>query len=562
MNDQYQDRGWVRHYPETLPPDIDVPAQTGLDMWLKAVEQKPQHPALYYFDQAFTYSQLDTRANSFALGLQELGIVKGDRVIIQLQNIPQYLITLYAVWKLGAIAVTLNPMYKTRELEYYINDSRAKIIVTMEDCFSEVRPLLGKTSIAQALTTSELDLYPPDQALPEALERSEKRNPKDALDLLNYLGRFEGRQPGPVDLSSSDAGYLTYTSGTTGLPKGAVNTHANVAFSARVYDLACNLNNEDVVVGVAPFFHVTGSIGGLAIAALKAIPVLAFYRFVPGEVLGLIEKWRATMMIAPLTVYVALLNHPHFKSRNITSLRTLLSGGAPVPQGFVDEFEAACGLYIHNWYGLTETTSPAIITPVGKRSPVDSASGALSIGVPVPNSRARVVHMKTGDALPPGEVGELIIKGPMVVPGYWGKLEETEKAIRDGWLYTGDVAKIDEDDWFYLIDRKKDLINVSGYKVWPRDVEDVLYQHPEVKEVCVIGVPDSYRGETVKAYVVLSQTSDQPPTIENLIEFCKTRMAAYKYPRQVEIVEELPKTLSGKILRRELRDRETVRYQD
>jgi long-chain acyl-CoA synthetase len=559
MNDPYQDRSWLKHYPETLPPDADIPALTGLDIWARAVEQNPNGPALYYFDQAFTYGELDHRAAALALGLRELGIAKGDRVIIQLQNIPQYLITLYAVWKLGSVAVTLNPMYKTRELEYYVNDSRAKVIVTMEECFSEVRPLLGATSLTHALVTSELDLYPCDKPRPEALRRSTKMSPEDTLDLLDYLGRFEGRQPEPVTLSGSDAGYLTYTSGTTGPPKGAINTHANIAFSAHIYDLACNFNSEDVVVGVAPFFHVTGGIGGLAIAALKAIPVLAFFRFVPGEVLRLIEKCRATMMIAPLTVYVALLNHPDFKKRDITSLRTLLSGGAPVPQSVVDEFEASSGLYIHNWYGLTETTSPAIITPVGKKSPVDLESGALSIGVPVPNSRAKVVDMKTGEVLPPGEVGELIIKGPMVVPGYWEKPEETENAIRDGWLYTGDVAKIDEDDWFYLVDRKKDLINVSGYKVWPRDVEDVLYQHPAVKEACVIGVPDSYRGETVKGYVVLRRAIDQPPTEKDLIEFCKTRMAAYKYPRQMDIVEELPKTLSGKILRRELRDHEAAR---
>ena len=558
MNDQNQDRGWLRNYPETLPPDADVPTMTGLDMWEKAVEQKPHSPALYYFDQAFTYSQLDAQANSLALGFQGLGINKGDRIIIQLQNIPQYLISLYAVWKIGAIAVTLNPMYKTRELEYFINDSRAKVIVTMEDCFTEVRPLLGKTSLTQALTTSELDLYPSDQTLPVALQRSEKKLHKDTLDLLQYIGRFKGRHTKIADLSGDDAGYLTYTSGTTGPPKGAINTHANVVFSTHVYDLACKLSNEDVVVGVAPFFHVTGGIGGLAIASLKAIPVLAFYRFIPEELLRLVEKWRATMMIAPLTVYVAILNHPSLKDWDISSLRILLSGGAPVPESFVNKFEKACSLYIHNWYGMTETTSPAIITPIGKKSPVDPESGALSIGVPVPNSWAKVVNMKTGDTLPPGEVGELIIKGPMVVPGYWEKPEETNKAIKNGWLYTGDVAKTDDKDWFYLVDRKKDLINVSGYKVWPRDVEDVLYQHPAVKEASVIGVPDSYRGETVKAYVVLNNAIDQLPTKEDLVEFCKTRMAAYKYPREIEIIEELPKTLSGKILRRELRDRETA----
>jgi long-chain acyl-CoA synthetase len=232
-----------------------------------------------------------------------------------------------------------------------------------------------------------------------------------------------------------------------------------------------------------------------------------------------------------------------------------MSGGAPVPEGFVKKFEEKTGCYIHNWYGLTETTSPAIITPIGARSPVDTDSGALSIGIPVPNSMAKIVDTDSNKILPPGEIGELAVKGPMVVPGYWQKPEETAKAIKDGWLYTGDVAKMDSEGWFYIVDRKKDLINVSGYKVWPRDVEDVLYQHPAIKEAAVIGIPDDYRGETVKAYVTLNDSVAEPPSSDELIEFCKLRMAAYKYPRQIEVVVELPKTLSGKILRRELRDK-------
>lgn len=286
---------------------------------------------------------------------------------------------------------------------------------------------------------------------------------------------------------------------------------------------------------------------------MLGIPVVVFFRFDPSETLRLIEKWQATMMIAPLTVYVALLNHRDFKPRKVSSLTKLMSGGAAVPEGFVDKFEQESGCYIHNWYGLTETTSPAVITPLGCRSPVDSESGALSIGVPVPKTEAKIVDVKTAEPLSVGEIGELVLKGPMVVPGYWEKPEETAKALREGWLFTGDVAKMDEDGWFYLVDRKKDLINVSGYKVWPRDVEDVLYQHPAIGEVCVVGVPDAYRGETVRAYVTLRQISE-PPTPDDLIAFCRERMAAYKYPRQVFIVEELPKTTSGKILRRTLRE--------
>ena len=555
MGDPYQEMIWLKQYPGELPAEMEIPALTGLNMWQHSVERYPDGVAMYYFDQALTYGELDALADSLAVGLGELGLGRGDRAIIQLQNIPQYLIALYAVWKTGAVAVTLNPMYKNRELKFYANDSRAKVILAMEDCFPEMEPLLGESSLEYALTTSELDFLQPGEGRPKVLEHSSKVACEGALDLMEFAARYQGRKPQPVELAGDDPGYLTYTSGTTGPPKGAINTHANIAFSTQVYAQACSLGSNDVVVGVAPFFHVTGGIGHVATSSLLGIPLLAFFRFDPGELLRLIEKWRATMMIAPLTVYVALLNHPDFKTRDISSLKVMLSGGAPVSDAFVEKFRTASGCYIHNWYGLTETTSPAIITPIGKKSPVDKDSGALSIGVPVPNSRAKVVDVETGEPIEPGRIGELVLKGPMVVPGYWEKPDETARAFKNGWLYTGDVAKMDEEGWFYLVDRKKDLINVSGYKVWPREVEDVLYQHPAVQEACVIGVPDQYRGETVRGYVTLVPNPNPVPTPEDLIAFCKSRMAAYKYPRQVEIVEELPKTLSGKLLRRELKSK-------
>jgi long-chain acyl-CoA synthetase len=554
MGNPYESSIWLKHYPQGLPAILEVPDFTGLDLWERTAAQGAGRPALYYFDATFTYGWIDDQAAALAVGLANLGVSKGDRVVLQLQNIPQYLISLYAIWKLGAIAVTLNPMNKAREMAFYTQDSRAKVIITMEACYPEVTPLLGTTPLEHILTTSELDLFEKRQPLPAALRQSTKATPKGSLDLLEFISRYSGQRPATVGLSHRDPAYLTYTSGTTGPPKGAINTHANIVFSACVYRVACDLKEDDVVIGVAPFFHVTGGIGHLAVASLVGIPVMAFFRLDPGELLRLVEKWGASMMIAPLTVYVALLNHPEFKKRDLSSIRALLSGGAPVPEAFVNRFEDASGHYIHNWYGLTETTSPAIITPIGARAPVDKDSGALSIGVPVPSSLAQIVDVSTGQPVKPGEIGELLVKGPMVVPGYWERPEETANAIRDGWLCTGDVAKMDEEGWFYLVDRKKDLINVSGYKVWPRDVEDVLYQHPAVKEACVVGVPDPYRGETVKAYVNLVDGIVPRPQPQELMEFCRQRMAAYKYPRELEIVSELPKTLSGKILRRELRE--------
>ena len=279
--------------------------------------------------------------------------------------------------------------------------------------------------------------------------------------------------------------YLTYTSGTTGQPKGAMNTHGNIAFNARVYESVLRIGSDDVVLGVAPLFHVTGEVAHSAIAALAGIPVVLFYRFDPGEALRLIERWKVTMTVASITVYIAMMNHPDIQSRRLDSFVKAYSGGAPVSKAVVDQFESLTGLRLHNVYGMTETNSPSHIVPLGLQAPVDPESGALSVGLPVPNCVSKIVDLEDRSRETPlGKVGEIVNRGPMIIPGYWNKPEETAHAIEDGWLFTGDVGKMDEHGWFYVVDRKKDLIIASGYKVWPRDVEDVLYQHPAVRGIC------------------------------------------------------------------------------
>ncbi|MBO0876921.1 MAG: AMP-binding protein, partial [Pseudonocardia sp.] len=336
--------------------------------------------------------------------------------------------------------------------------------------------------------------------------------------------------------------------------KGAMNTHTNLVFNSQTYRDWMGLTPEDSVLGVAPLFHITGLVGHVGLALLLPCPLVLAHRFEPNVVMDAIREHRPTFTVGAITVFIALAGVEGVGKDDFASFRMLYSGGAPIAPAVTDRFEEQTGLYIHNIYGLTETTSPSHGVPLGARAPVDPTSGALSVGVPVFNTVVRILD-EEGNEAPVGEVGELATAGPEVVPGYWNKPEATAESIPGGELRTGDVGFMDAEGWFYIVDRKKDMINAAGYKVWPREVEDVLYGHPAVREAAVVGVPDEYRGETVKAFVSLR--NGVTVTEQELIAFCKERMAAYKYPRSVEFVEELPKTTTGKILRRELREKAT-----
>jgi len=553
----YKNRPWLKNYPDPVPHDLKIGSQTAVNDFIISATRRPDAPAVLYFDHMISYGEIDQLSNSLAAALADIGLGKGDRIIVNLQNVPQFLIAVYAAWKLGVIAVPLNPMYKERELAYFCRDSGARVFLTHDDIATGLDlSFLKQTAVDKVITTSPLDLWPADKELPGMLKYKTKITVPGTQDMLELMEGYKDKDINFTDVSPDDVAYLTYTSGTTGAPKGAMNTHGNLAFNARVYKAMQCIDDKDVVLGVAPLFHVTGEVAHLAIAALAGIPVVLYYRFDAGETLRLIEHWKVTMSVASITVYIALMNHPDINTRDLSSFVKAYSGGAPVSESIVDQFQKLTGLYLYNVYGMTETNSPSHIVPWGKRAPVDPDSGALSVGVPVPNCIMKIMDLEKGSkALAPGEVGEIVDSGPIVVPGYWQKPEETRHAIRNGWLYTGDVGKMDEAGWFYVVDRKKDMIVASGYKVWPRDVEDVIYQHPAVKEVAVIGVPDSYRGETVKAFVTLKQGLQDSIRAEEIISFCKARMAAYKYPRQLEIVSEIPKTLTGKFLKRELRQK-------
>ena len=530
------------------------PHTSALALFEAAAERRPAAPAIHYFDTTLSYGELDRMAATLAASLTELGLDPGDRVALYLQNVPQFVIAQCAVWKAGGVVVPLNPMLKEAELSYHLNDAGARVLICLESLYERTaRHVVPQTAVERVVTTSELDCLPPGAPVPPLLAESTKLRFRETHDLVE-LCRSPRARAAPRRPRGEDLAFLTYTSGTTGTAKGAMNSHANVVHNARVYQSWMQLGPDDVILGVAPLFHITGMIGHLAVAAQAEIPVILFYRFDVAEALRLVERWRATFTVGAITVFIAMASHPDVARRNLTSLRKVWSGGAPVAPAVVGRFREVTGAYIHNIYGMTETTSPSHAVPLGVDAPVDPATGALAIGVPVPGAEARIVDLESGTReLPPGELGEIVVKGPMVVAGYWGKPEETAYAIRNGWLHTGDVGKRDASGWFYLVDRKKDLIVASGYKVWPREVEDVLYQHPGIREAAVVGIPDPYRGETVKAFVALKEGFEGTVTGNDLIGFCRERLAAYKYPREVEIVDEVPKTPSGKFLRRMLR---------
>jgi long-chain acyl-CoA synthetase len=552
----YDERPWLELYGPGIPHDIEPEHRSMLAAYQATAAQDPERIALRYFDRAITYHELEQLTDALAAGLQDEGFQAGERLAVYLQNVPQFVIAMLATWKAGGIMVSVSPMLKHKELAGQLVDSGATALITHESLWAGVaREVVPDTDVRIAITTSELDFL---DEVPDLLADATRDRDEAAVDLLAFVERCRGQTPRTSMLGPDDIAFLTYTSGTTGPSKGAMNSHRNVVFNARAYRDWIGLTTEDVTFGVAPFFHITGLIGNLAAPLLTGIPIVMSYRFDADVALDLIERSGATFTVASITVFIALMNTSTAGDRDLSRFNKIVSGGAPIAPATVEAYERTFGAYIHNIYGLTETTSPSHCVPIGTRAPVDPDSGALSVGVPIFNTIVRVVDDDDNEVAP-GEVGEFVTSGPQVVSGYWEKPEETENAIPEGRLHTGDVGFMDEHGWFYLVDRKKDQINAAGYKIWPRDVEDVIYGHDAVREAAVVGIPDDYRGETVKAFVSLKP--GESVTEEALIAFCRERMAAYKYPRRIEFVEDLPKTASGKILRRQLREHERSRSQ-
>ncbi|MCK8675425.1 long-chain fatty acid--CoA ligase [Rhodococcus sp. HM1] len=544
----YDEKVWLSQYTPAQSEPRTIEFDNALEMFAATVKRNPDGDIIRYFDGRITAQELDALSDAFAAGIIDAGFRPGERVVIYAQNIPQFVIAQLGAWKAGGITVSANPMYRERELEEILRDSGATVLVTLQSLYKDVAAhVVGSTDVRTVITTSELEFQSANSGTLTAVERIECPGTTDMTELL---AAFRGRTVPPVEISPDTVAFLTYTSGTTGPPKGAMTTHRNVTFNAQTYRDWIGIGADDVILGVAPLFHVTGLVGHIALSLLTGAPLVLMCRMDPVDTVDTIERQRATFTVGSITVFTALMNAQNACKEALASLTKICSGGAPIPPSILADFEEKFGHYIHNIYGLTETTSPSHCVPFGKRAPVDELTGATAVGVPVYDTVARIVD-DNGDDLPPGEVGELVTAGPQVMAGYWNKPEATANAISAGVLHTGDVGYMDSAGWFYIIDRKKDQINASGFKVWPREVEDVLYEHEAVREAAVVGVSDSYRGETVKAFVSLQPGSTVTP--EELIAFTKKRLATYKCPRIIEIMSDLPKTATGKLLRRELR---------
>lgn len=528
-------------------PSEAIPLRSFLDTAVRL----PSHPFIRYFDRTLTFAEVDRLSTAVAAGLVSHGVVPGDRVALFLQNDPDFAIAQLAAWKIGAACVSINPMLRDQELRHILVDSGATALVTLPDLWVTVGAgIIGETSVRTVL------LAEPDSWTSQAPASTGSVSAPTGLlvETLSAVARQHAESEVEMVIAApEDVALICYTSGTSGRPKGVAATHRNVAHSAEGYRVWMQIDERDVFLGGAPIFHVTGLIAGLALAYRTGMSLVLFHRFDPAICLQQATLHKTTFTIMATTAFQALVHHPEAEKSELTSLAKVYSGGAPVTGAIDAQWRALTGRGICNVYGLTETTGPTHAVPLHAEAPIDAESGAMSVGLPLPGVQARLVVPETGDDAATGQAGELWISGPMVMSGYWGLPEATVEAFKDSYFRTGDVGKQDAEGWFFIIDRLKDMINASGYKVWPREVEEFLLQHPDIREAAVVGIPDAYRGESVKAFVVVREGS--PLTPDKVVAFAKTQMAAYKYPRMVEIVDSLPKTTSGKVLRRELRAR-------
>jgi long-chain acyl-CoA synthetase len=521
-----------------------------LSAFRAAVEAK--HGGIRYFGAFLPWEEIDQASDRLAVWATAQGVVPGDRISIILQNVPSFVIASVAAWKLGAIPTPGNPMYKAAELTRIFADSTPALVICHDEHAVEIDQALaasGLQSPVRTVAATDHARSPDPRVLPAPSTRT-------ARSLWPILQEGSAK-PSRLDLAAEDLALLLYTSGTTGIPKGAMLRHESIARNGQHTGDWCGVGAGARVLGIAPLFHITGFVCHLSLAIVEQCDLILHYRFEASMVLDVIRRERPTYSIGAITAFNALASSPGSTKEDFACFEQVYSGGAPIAPALQNSIHEKLGIRINNCYGMTETAAPTHFTPLGLNAPVDPTSGALSIGVPGYGTDVKVMG-DDGRELAVGEVGELWMKGQQIMVGYWRKPDDTAAALVDGWMRSGDVGFMDRDGWFYLVDRKKDMINASGFKVWPREVEDALYAHPAVREAAAVGEPDAYRGETVVAYVSL-RPGTQAQSAE-LIAHCRSLLASYKCPREVRVLDELPKTVTGKIQRNVLREYRSARH--
>ena len=560
------ERIWLKHYEAGVPATLSYPKVPVYHFLEENARQFPHHAAVLVaaknFSSVLTYRRIEHLANRFANGLIWLGIKPGDRVAVQLPNLPQFIVGFYGALKAGAVIVPTNPLYKAHDLSTVLKDSGARAILTLPRFMPALGEVVAGTGLESIIVTEPYDFFPfPWKQLAWWRFRKELR-PAGGLRLPVLLRSASPRPPG-VKVAPDDLAVLQYTGGTTGVPKGAMLTHRNlVANFTQMRSWLTDLKEgEERFLSVAPFFHVYGLTVGLNVAISIASTVICVMMglFDTRLVAQQIARHRPTIFPGVPAMYLAINQLKEVQQYNLNSIRVCVSGSAPLPLEVQTQFERLTGAKVVEGYGLSEASPGTHVNPIYGQRKVGS------IGLPLPDTEARIVDTETGEReLPVGEAGELVIRGPQVMKGYWSAPEETAATLRGGWLHTGDIARMDDDGYFFIVDRKKDLVIVGGLKVYPREIEEMLHGHPKVKEAAVAGVSHRVRGELLVAQVVLKDgVADDPRAVRReLVEFLKERLAPYKVPRRIEIASALPKTAVGKVLRREIREAVAARADD
>ncbi|WP_114569969.1 long-chain-fatty-acid--CoA ligase [Exiguobacterium flavidum] len=547
---------WLQDYPEAVPHSIDyreIPLYQMLD---EAARDFPEGRALSFLGKRMTFFEVQQDALRLSTILREAGVEKGDRVGIMLPNCPQYMISYFAVLYAGGTVVQINPLYTERELEQILLDSGATRLITLDLLYPKSCRIRKAAGLTTVITTSIADYLPfPKNKLYPIKSRKDNNIIIDTTGSVPFLS-LRGTEPADavaVD-PKEDVAVLQYTGGTTGLPKGVMLTHFNLTANVQQIDewfYKYTRGDGRKLLAVVPYFHVYGMTCNLNFGMFNAYEQIMLPKFEIDQVLKTIDKEKPHLFPGAPTMYVGLLNHPKLKKYDLSSIEACISGSAPLPIEVQEKFERITGGRIVEGYGLSETS------PVTHTNCIWDKRETGSVGIPVPDTYAKVVLGDGETEAEVGEIGEIAVKGPQVMKGYWKRPEDTTAVLRDGWLFTGDLGYMGEDGFFHIVDRKKDLIIASGFNIYPREVEEVLYEHPAVKEAVVIGVPDPYRGETVKAFIVLKDETSV--STDELDVFCRERLASYKVPRSYEFRAELPKTFVGKILRRVLVEEERAK---